>query len=268
MHLKRWLTAVVAVPLLVLLILKGGELAFGVFIAVIAVIAFIEYFNIVLTPNNKAGAGVISVVAFISMFAVIFFASLNKFNVITGVIFLDFIVLSFLSVKLFKSNNKIPDLIGKQLMGVIYISFPLAALVIMRNDTDGVNWIFMLLSLVVAADTGAYYAGTYFGKHKLCPSVSPGKTIEGLIGGIVATIIVGTIVKHFLLPTLTINLLLLYFLAVSVVCPMGDLFESILKRAGNVKDSGKILPGHGGILDRIDALLFATPVAYLFKTYL
>ena len=268
MHLKRWLTAIVAVPILIFLISEGDQWAFGIFIVVVGIIAFVEYFNMVLTPNNKTGAGIMSIVGFIAISAIILCAGCNRLYIIPHVIFFNFIILCFLSLRLYKSNNKIPDLVGKQLMGVIYISLPLSTLVMMRNSTDGINWIFTLLILVIAADTGAYYAGTYFGKHKLCPSISPGKTFEGLFGGIIAVIIFGTIAKIFLLPLFPIEFFILYFFAISIICPMGDLFESILKRAGNIKESGKILPGHGGILDRIDALLFAAPMSYFFKIYL
>ncbi|OQY13391.1 MAG: hypothetical protein B6I31_01205 [Desulfobacteraceae bacterium 4572_19] len=114
MHLKRWLTAIVAVPILIFLISEGDQWAFGIFIVVVGIIAFVEYFNMVLTPNNKTGAGIMSIVGFIAISAIILCAGCN-----------NFIILCFLSLRLYKSNNKIPDLVGKQLMGVIYISFNL-----------------------------------------------------------------------------------------------------------------------------------------------
>ena len=112
------------------------------------------------------------------------------------------------------------------------------------------------------------YAGSFLGKHKLCPAVSPGKTIEGSVGGLIANLGAGAIFKYFFLPAYSWGLSLLFFISVGIAGQIGDLFESELKRSAGIKDSGGILPGHGGILDRIDALLFAAPVAWFFKEYL
>ena len=101
----------------------------------------------------------------------------------------------------------------------------------------------------------------------MSPAVSPGKTIEGSIGGLAVNLVLGGIAKYLFLSGLPWGLSLLFFLAVGIAGQVGDLFESELKRSSGIKDSGGILPGHGGILDRIDALLFASPVAYIFIEY-
>jgi phosphatidate cytidylyltransferase len=106
------------------------------------------------------------------------------------------------------------------------------------------------------------------GRHKLSPAISPGKTIEGAIGGLAANLAIGAIGKAFFLPNLPWSLSILFFLAVGIAGQIGDLFESEMKRSSNIKDSSNILPGHGGILDRIDALLFASPVAYVFIRFI
>ena len=129
------------------------------------------------------------------------------------------------------------------------------------------GWILLyLLTLVWVADTGAYFSGRKFGRHKLAPDISPGKTWEGVAGGIVANLlwmlVVYQMLSHYQIPT-GMNLSLLQFLliglATSFISVVGDLFESILKREAGVKDSGKLLPGHGGVLDRIDSVIAATP---------
>jgi phosphatidate cytidylyltransferase len=102
------------------------------------------------------------------------------------------------------------------------------------------------------------------GRHKLCPAVSPNKTIEGTVGGLAANVCAGALFKVFFFPLLQWNLSVLFFLCIGVAGQVGDLFESKLKRVANLKDSGALLPGHGGFLDRIDALLFAAPIAYFF----
>src|SRR5207302_1283767 len=120
---------------------------------------------------------------------------------------------------------------------------------------------FILLILIWAADTGAYFAGRAFGKHKLLPNVSPGKTWEGFFGAMLMTVIVMGFVVYFLNipPNNWVPLFLLGFVTV-IFSILGDLFESMLKRQAGIKDSGKILPGHGGILDRIDSLTSAAPI--------
>ena len=131
--------------------------------------------------------------------------------------------------------------------------------------------VLLLFGLIWASDIGAYFTGKAFGKTKLSPNVSPKKTVEGLFGGIVFSLIIGVLYVVILKDTPSINDYLMFgFLSivVSLTSVLGDLFESLLKRLSNVKDSGKILPGHGGMLDRIDSLTSSAPVFFLLFTYL
>jgi phosphatidate cytidylyltransferase len=130
------------------------------------------------------------------------------------------------------------------------------------------RWILLLLCIVFSGDTAALYVGTLIGRHKLAPAISPGKTVEGAVGGLAVGLLVGLLAKHLLLPALPWGTAVGFCLLVGVAGQVGDLFESALKRSSDVKDSGSILPGHGGVLDRIDALLFAAPVAYLCRGYI
>jgi phosphatidate cytidylyltransferase len=124
-----------------------------------------------------------------------------------------------------------------------------------------------------ATDTGAYAFGRMFGKHKLIPSVSPAKTVEGAIGGLVLAAVIGWLYMHFVLQPLaqlsmrTVGLLT-FAVIIAIVAQVGDLAESLFKRDAGVKDSSRLLPGHGGILDRFDSLLFVLPAAYLMLGYL
>jgi phosphatidate cytidylyltransferase len=111
------------------------------------------------------------------------------------------------------------------------------------------------------------YTGLLLGRHKLCPAVSPKKTIEGSVGGLAANILIGSIFKAIFLPELPWGACLVFFVLIGASGQIGDLFESIIKRSSNIKDSGTILPGHGGFLDRADAAMFAAPVAYYYKLF-
>ncbi len=142
----------------------------------------------------------------------------------------------------------------------------LSYLVALRGLDDGRNWVFFALFITFASDTAAFFAGRALGKHRLAPRISPGKTWEGAIAGVFGAIIISLL---FILPTpLTLPLsywqAILLGLLVSIFGQLGDLVESLLKRNMGVKDSGKLLPGHGGFLDRMDSVVFAGIVVYYY----
>ena len=181
------------------------------------------------------------------------------------IIAVDLIVVAGLTLPLFRNDPQAPHLVARQVLGLVYISLSLSFLVLIRSAESGAGWIFWILCIVAAGDTGAFYAGTYLGRHKLCPWVSPKKTIEGSLGGLAANIIVALLFKTILLPSLAVLPCVVFALVVGIAGQVGDLFASEFKRSAGIKDSGSLLPGHGGFLDRLDALLFAAPLAYLLK---
>ena len=152
-------------------------------------------------------------------------------------------------------------------LGVLYIPFLLTHLALLREVAYGVQWIFLLLIIVMTGDTAAYYAGRTFGKRKLYPMVSPNKTIEGSLGGLVGSLAGVFIARATFFPQLPVADSIALPLLLGVLGQLGDLFESMLKRSFGVKDSGTIVPGHGGILDRLDSILFAAPAAFLYVHY-
>jgi len=149
----------------------------------------------------------------------------------------------------------------------IYIGVPIGALVAMRI-AHGPAIVFLLMLTVMISDTAQYYTGRALGRHPLAPAISPKKTIEGAIGGFVFGALTLAIVGRWWLPSVQVGARVLLGLAIAALGIAGDLFESLLKRAAGVKDSSSLIPGHGGVLDRIDALLFAAPVYYLVLRYL
>ena len=157
--------------------------------------------------------------------------------------------------------------VGVALLGLFYVTLPMSGLNVLAFTADhGYDYrrIFGLLFMVWAADTGAYAAGKTFGKHKLAPSISPGKTWEGWVGGALLTLAVGWALGY-LIPEMPLVTRLVAALVVAIFGVLGDLAESMLKRSVGVKDSGRIMPGHGGLLDRFDAFLFVVPVLVVLQ---
>jgi phosphatidate cytidylyltransferase len=159
---------------------------------------------------------------------------------------------------------------GTTLAGALYVGVLLTFLALLKRRPDGVHgeWVLLTLTLTWFGDTGAYFAGRAFGRHKLYPAVSPGKTREGAVGGLAGSILAVVIAKAWYLGGT-----LAWWDCVALAIPagalgqMGDLCESLIKRSYGVKDSGFIIPGHGGILDRVDAVLFSAPVVFAYAAW-
>jgi phosphatidate cytidylyltransferase len=153
--------------------------------------------------------------------------------------------------------------------GIFYVAGLLVAMPLLRRDLDhGSLWVTTAVAVTFVNDTGAYLAGRTLGRHKLAPAISPGKTVEGLIGGLAAGIGFMFIARATYFPALTVIDVMAIGVAAGVLGPAGDLLESLIKRAAGAKDSGRLIPGHGGILDRIDALLFVGAYVYAHASYL
>lgn len=152
------------------------------------------------------------------------------------------------------------------LVGVLYLGLTLSTLSMTRLLPHGEWLIFFLLLVTWASDTGAYYVGTLYGRHRLAPTISPKKTVEGLVGGLIGAIIVAYTVRWWFLPELSGFDCLVLGTLLTITGLWGDLTESAMKRSVGIKDSGGILPGHGGMLDRLDSLLFTAPAFYYYVT--
>ncbi|CAM3749229.1 phosphatidate cytidylyltransferase [Alkalicoccus chagannorensis] len=174
------------------------------------------------------------------------------------------LVIVMLSLTVLTKNMFTFDEAGFMVLGSVYIGFGFHYFMQARFLDNGLELVFLVLFLVWATDTGAYFAGRTLGKHKLWPEISPKKTIEGSLGGIVLAFLVGFIYTAFFPVFGSALVLTLCVLVVSTAGQLGDLVESAFKRHYAVKDSGQVLPGHGGILDRFDSLIFVMPILYLF----
>lgn len=151
-------------------------------------------------------------------------------------------------------------------LGILYIPFTLGHLLLIRALESGIFFVFFVMLVTWAADTAAYYVGKGVGRRPLCPRISPKKTIEGFVGGLLVACGSAVLAKFWFLPTFSVLDCTVTAVLLSVIGLAGDLSESIVKRAAEVKDSGGIIPGHGGMLDRLDSLLFTAPAFYYYLT--
>lgn len=267
MHLKRWITGLVALPFLIFLVSKGG-IFFAILVNAAGLIALWEYYRLVSPAKAGLASGIILWWGYAICCLLIWAAYRVGTDLVLTLVALNIIATAVISMFQFKKDRSVLDVIVRQLQGTVYIPVALCFLILIRESHAGTIWIFLLLAIIFAGDTCAYYVGTYLGRHKLSPAISPGKTIEGAAGGLAANLAVGAAGKIFFLPDLPWISSLLFFLALGIAGQLGDLFESEIKRSADIKDSSNILPGHGGVLDRIDALLFASPVAYAFVRFI
>jgi len=263
-HLKRWLTALVLLPLLVLLIGKGGRTCFALVVGLAAAVSLLEYYALVLSRETmaiKAPGLVLGLVMLASFYR-------NGLVVVPALLVLAFIGSAMICLARFDPQTSVPEMLYKQVTGLIYIPFLLGHLILIRDWNQGVMWTFFLMAVIIAGDTAAYYVGRAFGRHKLAPRISPGKTVEGAVAGLAANLLVGALFKQCCFPEFGWGFWIALIMVMGALGQTGDLVESMLKRSVGLKDSGSIFPGHGGFLDRIDALLFAAPTLYYFKTLL
>jgi phosphatidate cytidylyltransferase len=157
------------------------------------------------------------------------------------------------------------------LLGAVYLGAlggTMAALTTLEPRALGVRRVFLLFAIIMAADASAYFVGRALGRRRLAPSISPSKTVEGALGGLGGGVLGALAVRHFGLPGLPLLHAVGLGVFVAAMGIVGDLVESLLKRWAGVKDSGRLFPGHGGMLDRIDSLLFGAPALYYYFVYI
>ncbi|WP_299976378.1 phosphatidate cytidylyltransferase [Desulfobacula sp.] len=268
-HIKRWITSLILAPILLWILIKGSTLLFAVLVSVVAIFAIREYLRIIFQNDEGSISNTIKIISYTVSMTLIISACLGSWEVLFLILAMNLLALSIFVLSRFAGNHAIFDIIAKQVLGIVYIPVSLSLLVFIKEFDGGTFWIIWLLIVVFANDTGAFYTGTFFGKRALAPNISPNKTIEGSLGGVAASMVIG-----FIFCRLFFNDLSLAFLTIpasfllSIAGQIGDLFESAMKRSSNIKDSGRILPGHGGMLDRIDGLLLAIPVLYVYLVFI
>lgn len=279
MHWQRWLTALILLPLLILVLLKGGLVLFVLVILAVNALAHWEFLGMCLPQADKSRR--VKAVLVGSLLLLSFCTAHPPSNLCTpfGPLFCNpstvlfilvwclFVLFLFYLVSYGHIENPSHDL-AFNILGLVYLPFLLGHLIWLRFLFQGQWWVLWFLLVIFAGDTGAFYVGRTWGKTKLYPAVSPGKTWAGVAGGLAASLVVGVLMGKWLLPELKLLTLAGLALVLAVVGLLGDLFESMLKRQMQVKDASQLLPGHGGMLDRLDSILFAAPVVVYVRLFL
>ena len=248
-----------------------GTIAMGCIIqgklALVGLLLFILYFatkEYVQILNNKGFYPSVKMIYITEvLFAII--AYFQRFDLVA--VALTFSAIATFMWILFKGRQPYIANVATTVLGMVYCGwFPLHLLFLRNLEStrfdDGLGFVVMMFIAILLTDTGCYYAGTHFGKHKLAPVISPNKTVEGSIGGIICAVIGAMVIGWYL--GLEWYLSFTAGLLCTIFAQIGDLSESLIKRDAGVKDSGDILPGHGGFLDRCDSFILTIPVMYYF----
>lgn len=261
MHSKRWLTGIIAVPVLIYLIGFAPRWLFYALLCAAGIVGLQEFFRITGSRVSFFVRGTSMILA-VLLFAAGYMRQALLFQAI--IVLWAFFPMGQEVFSYRPTNKGCVERMGLGILGPVYTVLPLALLVFIDMRPQGHLWIFFLLAVVFACDTGAFYFGRSFGRHKLHERLSPGKTWEGAVGGLLCSLMAAMLFLKFVAIHPFNFRTAIAVVLISAASQIGDLAESVLKRTGGIKDSGNILPGHGGILDRTDGLLFAIPVFFLY----
>lgn len=246
----RVLSAMIGLVLLLTILFSGGVILYLSAI-VVTLIGLFEY--------NKANGNEPMVFILNSLFMVLMFATVAlSFNAHVLTIIILYVI-TMLSVALFRNVHYKQVLIGA--FGFLYVGLLMLTIIKIYEIDSRYLWYIFLISFMT--DTSAYFCGSYFGKHKLFPSISPNKTIEGSVGGVIGCVFSGMAFSFLFFPPWIMTTIPLVICG-SIMGQIGDLVASKFKREAGLKDFGTIMPGHGGMLDRFDSILFVAPVVYFY----
>lgn len=260
---ERIFSAIIGL-ILILIFIFSGSIPFAILISIISLLAMREYNRMVRITSFKN----LVLLTIFSLFTILYtyLTSKGLFFIEPGFYFVCLTLTYFIFHLYLYHGDDLLYKLSTNLFGLIYISGGLSFFILLRDYQNtpftGTKALWLVLIATWATDTGAYFTGNLLGKTRLAPTISPNKTVEGAVGGILLSIIF--IALFSILTGGYSFLLFIYSILVSIVAMVGDLFESSIKRDTGIKDTGTILPGHGGVLDRIDSLLFTAPFTYYF----
>ncbi len=271
--MSRIITAVIALPFLIASILVSWLQPLFVVLAAAAMVAGLFEFYVLAKRRDLKPDAAIGFLAAAALFTVFYFHDPGPSADLLMMQMIPLILIVFTAATLIAATfrgapfDKMIASTGATILGVLYVVLLGGHLVAVRtgfNQALSADLLCFFFLVLMGSDMGAYYVGRAFGKHKLALSISPGKTWEGVAGGLLAGLLMATIAHFWFFRELPLKLALPLAAVMTVVGILGDLTESALKRSAGAKDAAKILPGHGGLLDRLDSLLFNAPVIYYF----
>jgi phosphatidate cytidylyltransferase len=260
----RFLTAVIAGPMILALLYFGPPWGFALLVAAAVLVGSFELFA--MTHAEDKLSQVLCAILTVGVVGALWQWTGNARVLLALLVLLPFISMGIVLLRLGEMRTAALR-VAAGAFGPLYLGGGLVTLALLRRDTgaDGPGFVLLCFMFSWFSDTGAYFAGRFLGKHKLYEAVSPKKTVEGALGGLAAAILGGAVLGHFVyLRSLPLLDGVLLAIVAGGLGQAGDLGESLLKRSVGVKDSGGIVPGHGGILDRVDALLVTGTLTYLY----
>ena len=260
---KVWM-GLIMVPPIVLLISLGPPVVLYLMVLLATFLGLREYYNLTL-PHSKWIERTLGIGLGLVLSIILSFGETKEISLFLVLILL---ILSILFMATSKDLSSTISKMGITLFGILYIGFLLSYVSLIRNITYGKLWVLFLMTTIWAGDISALLSGSLLGRHKLYPKISPNKTFEGLGGAIAGSIIVALAFHLLFLPGLEKSSCILLAIGLGALGQLGDLTESMVKRSAQVKDSGTLIPGHGGMLDRLDSFLFSAPFLYYSLLYL
>ncbi len=256
---QRIITGVIAGAGFIAILLSSGNL-FSALLVLMALVAFYEFIHM----YGMKGTQLAVWIGYISVsYMVIPWERLFNLQSMPLDRMLWLLMALLMAVTVFSKNQTHFRHISILFIGIVYIGFGFYSMEAIRNGEHGLFWSLLLFACIWATDSGAYFTGWAIGKHLLWPTISPKKTIEGALGSVVFSLAAAICFSIYAPEQLPLERAVLLGILISLVSQLGDLAESALKRVQNVKDSGTILPGHGGVLDRVDSWLFVFPFVYM-----
>lgn len=262
--LKRFITALIIIPLIGLLIIFGPSYTLALMVCAAAILGLYEFYTMTMPQDETTKEKIGGITLGVILCALFQWASPEM----TVVLLCAVMVVLFLGYALSaKKLSTVPSRIGIVFLGIIYVPFLLSHVTLINKLPQGIWWVLLLLATVWVGDTFALFIGSWWGRHKLSPRISPHKTVEGFFACFVGAILTVFACKALFLPTLRVADALFVGLGIALFGQLGDLSESMIKRGAKVKDSGSLIPGHGGVLDRLDSFFFAAPFLYYFLIF-
>lgn len=258
MHLKRLIVAIILLPLIYLYINYLPEVYFLFLIILVSLIATNEFYSMYKIYGLLRVFGL--------LFSILFLLISYYYEYLLTDIFFSFFII-FLALRLLTKKTPISALseVAPAIIGLYYISGLMSYQIFLRRM--GIEWLILLYASVWLADSFAYYIGKSFGKRKLFVEVSPNKTIAGAVGSFIGSLVSVFLIKMLLIPSMTTKYSVIIGIIIGGTSIIGDLIESMFKRDAGVKDSGFLIPGHGGFLDKIDGLLITAPLLHWILKY-